>query len=264
MRYYRLCLAPHHSGPRWLSRIEFHVKVWGDESKTWPAQLQPWCKTCQRIRKRAHQAKMRGRDEPYKPRAPRMSREEARRRKRQRHAEMMEDPEYRQWRREYTREAAAARRRERGAEVRGRYGDASENRTLFDAQEVLEWVDQRGYRPIARSNETVARSMLRMEESGLVELEALDNLLLELDRPDALTLFDPIENATGWVPAPLATRRLCPSPLHAGPRWISWVEFSVREWSDEYKTHPARLQSHCKTCARRKAKSGGIPDEDRV
>ncbi len=49
-------------------------------------------------------------------------------------------------------------------------------------------------------------------------------------------------------------RKLCTSPLHAGPRWLLSIEFYAREWNHD-KTVALSLSSHCRTCVRLKQRA---------
>lgn len=114
MRRRRLCTSPHHRGPRWISHIEFHVKLWGDPEKTWIAQYQSVCRTCTRIHNRAAVAKRKGRDKPFNPWRPRQTPEQRREAARARYARRRRDPAYMENKRAKERENAAFRRRRAG------------------------------------------------------------------------------------------------------------------------------------------------------
>lgn len=118
MRQRRLCTSPLHRGPRYLSHVYFYVKVWGDIERTWPAQLQSHCMTCQRIALRTTQARRRGKSEPFRQQT-RMTREERRRRKRRSEKEYRKNPEYCEKKRRYAREWARAKRVKEGVRYRG-------------------------------------------------------------------------------------------------------------------------------------------------
>lgn len=115
MRTRRFCTSPFHRGPRWLLHTEFHVKKWGDETKTWPAQLQSQCKCCQRQNARVAVAWKRGKKEPYQKRADHKQDHKARNaRRRAKYRKQMKDPLWREERREYQRMMRAIRARQRG------------------------------------------------------------------------------------------------------------------------------------------------------
>lgn len=140
MRTRRLCHSPTHCGPRWLLHTEFYVKRWGDKGKTWPAQLQHHCKTCQRIHTRAVKAKQRGK-EPYKQRAPRLSHEELKRRKRLRYHEQKKDKEWLKNRRQLAAELATIKRRDAGVPPRKFKSKRTGTSVVVNAEPLLRWLE---------------------------------------------------------------------------------------------------------------------------
>lgn len=60
----KLCTSPLHKGPRWMLLLGFDVKTWGstEPGKEWVAQYQSWCRTCYRVASRRRKAIREGRD----------------------------------------------------------------------------------------------------------------------------------------------------------------------------------------------------------
>lgn len=201
MRTRRFCTSQLHKGPRWLCHTEFYVKVWGDESKTWPAQLQSRCIACQRIDSRIRSAEKHGRELQGigKPRElGGVGRKEILRRKRVRYQEWIEQPGNRQRRRdqqrEYAREWSAAKRREMGVPERGRR-NKTETRVMLDAQPLLEWIDSfegsgdNAFSQYSRLSDNTQHALRRARQQGVMELGAVDRVCVELSREDVLAVL---------------------------------------------------------------------------
>lgn len=149
-----------------MSHVEFHVKKWGDDEKTWPMQLQSECKCCQRIDGRIRLARKRGHDGPYKPRKPRMTPEQARAAKLRRYYN--ETPQQRRKRQKRQREDARMKRRLAGVPQRGagtweRYAherDGGTGQMRVPKGPFLEWFDEY----VAVTGTDVDGLMLRIED----------------------------------------------------------------------------------------------------
>lgn len=189
-RTFRICRGRDHCGPRWCLAVDFHVKVWGDSGKTWPAQLQSECKACQRKAGRERKAREEGRDvSTVKSYSGRISRDERLRRKRERYAEAMKDPEARARRRAQNREAAATRRRRRGARAVGawhRYRDDSSSVELVDAAPLLEWLEGGGGVQLSWGDK---QAVDRARVAGRMKVTIVDRILTALGRPDVFVVL---------------------------------------------------------------------------
>ena len=194
MRTRRFCRARIHAGPRWLLHTDFHVKVWGDAEKTWPAQLQSECKACQNRRARERKAAREGRDvRAVGVRGGAMSRAERLRRKRERYAEAMKDPEARALRRAQNREAAAVRRRRLGVGVAKGGGYvarrearlAGEDRLYLPVGPLVEWVE-----PLREGLPGELKKLLeRVEATGRISVVMADRVCVSLGRPDVMAVL---------------------------------------------------------------------------
>lgn len=141
MRTRRLCHSPIHCGPRWLLHTEFYVKKWGDDTKTWPAQLQHHCKTCQRIHTRKVKAKQRGHTIPYQQRKPRLSHEEIKRRKRKRYHAQKKNEKWLKHRRQLANELANIKRRDAGIPARNFKKPVTGRPNIINAEPLLRWLE---------------------------------------------------------------------------------------------------------------------------
>jgi len=206
MLRHRVCRAPYHAGPRWISWVEFHVKIWGDEEKTWPAQLQSWCKACQRIHLRTVQAKARGRSEPFGPRQVRMSRDEENRRRRIRYHERMQDPEWVANRRHQQRLYRLKRNRPVLLPVKPFQEWWIEFQ--YRTRNVTEWVEYpnrpiqslRVYRPAKAAeacggawNASQFSDLSRLKGKGTVPLDVVDAILFWAGEEHMLSILYPVE-----------------------------------------------------------------------
>lgn len=187
----RFCTSNHHTGPRWLLAIEFHVKVWGDETKTWPAQLQSQCKSCQRISSRIYQG-LAKRGVPYEARViPSPLTEEERRERRvikaKRYQNWINKPGNREDRKEYGRIYQEAKRREAGIEPRAKdevqvfvtHGD-----TRLPAGPLLEYCEAMGIQ---------SRHLVGLNNVNTVTLHRADVILQDAGHPYVLNLLYPLE-----------------------------------------------------------------------
>lgn len=197
MRRRRLCTAKGHQGQRWRLAVDFHVKVWGDSGKTWPAQLQSECKACQNRAARIRKARKEGRDLSMVSNRGAVSREERLRRKRERYAEAMKDPEARARRRAQNREAATARRRRDGVRAVGpwhRYRDDSSSSSVVfvDAGPLLEWLGELessgrgGWGGLPRGDK---KAVDYARVSGRMKVTTVDRILTGLGRPDVFAVL---------------------------------------------------------------------------
>lgn len=188
-RNFRICRGRDHCGPRWRLAVDFHVKVWGDSSKTWPAQLQSECKACQNRASRIRKARKEGRDLSGVSNRGGVSHQELLRRKRQRYAEAMKDPEARARRRAQNREAAATRRRRDGARAVGpwhRYRDDS-SVVWVDAGPLLEWLDGGGGVQLSSGDrQVIDRARVA---GGRMNVTTVDRILTALGRPDVFAVL---------------------------------------------------------------------------
>lgn len=139
MRTRRFCRSKLHEGPRWVSHTDFHVKVWGDAEKTWPAQLQSVCKACQRMHQR-EKIGIKRRGKAFEARKPRMTPEQVRARKRELYQEEKKDKARMEARRARAREVATFKRRERGVAARRFRNQQHTGEAIYvDAVPFLEW-----------------------------------------------------------------------------------------------------------------------------
>lgn len=197
IRTHRWCTSKWHVGPRWLSWTCFHVKVWGDEEKDWPAQLQSWCIGCGRIASRRRSAVRRGveLEEGWRG-APRAAMSEGERlaRKRERYRVWIREPGRREARRdqqrEYAREWSAARRREDGVPERGRMPKSgAETRVMLDSGPLLEWVGEVGEVGRERLGDAGRIALERGRKQGVMELGAIDTVCVELGREEMVSVL---------------------------------------------------------------------------
>lgn len=202
IRTHRLCTSKWHVGARWMSWTSFHVKVWGDEEGTWPAQLQSWCMGCGRIASRRRSAVRRGVEVEEgwrgKPRdaGDKLGDEEIRRRKRERYRVWIQEPGNRERRaegqREYMREwSAAARRRagvpERGRRRNGRVG--AETRVMLDSGPLIAWMDDPWEEWKGRLSDAGRTALARGRVQGVMELGAIDRVCVELGREEMVSVL---------------------------------------------------------------------------
>lgn len=180
-RSYRICRGPEHAGPRWVRAVDFHVKVWGDESKTWPAQLQSWCRACQNRAARERKAIKEGRSvELVTARKGRMGVEESRRRSRERYAEMIGGDERRKRLRERSREEAAIRRRKAGIAVRGGYSVREPVQEKVRVRPLKEWLA-----PLWNQlDERTVKTLDVIDDDGTILITTVDRILTKVGRPD--------------------------------------------------------------------------------
>ena len=179
------CLSPLHKGPTWLWIGEFYVKVWGDDSKEWPAQTQAICKTCTRLVARVRIAKAKGRSEPYGAKTAGQSAEERKRKKRERYKIWIAGVDKhgvanrikrRNRQRSYQRDRLALKRRAEGVAVRGpwlKYRNRQVPQGMMDATRFLEWWDE--VRTGEESN-NVARSIHRIRQQEVVSVDLVDRM----------------------------------------------------------------------------------------
>jgi hypothetical protein len=111
----KLCTAKHHEGRRFIHVSFFEARE--RDSSGAVVALQSHCRTCNRINQRISKG-IRRRGKPYAKRAPALPREEINRRRREKHRDAMNDPDYVERRREYARIYTEGKRREAGVEPR--------------------------------------------------------------------------------------------------------------------------------------------------
>ncbi len=212
----RLCTSKLHQGPRWMLSINFHVKKWGDDSKTWVAGLQSECKACQNTRSRRDKAIREGRDPDLTKPRNKISKEELARRKRAIYDKNMKNKKFKNHRRQQMREAATARRRAAGIAPRGSGGwkkhqkELQNHKVYVDAIPLLDhlkpWI-KRDQSAINKSKgqevglggwETERvfttdewKSILRMQETSTATTKSIDQLLTRIGRPDLFVILYP-------------------------------------------------------------------------
>lgn len=212
----RLCTSKFHQGPRWTLAINFHVKKWGDEEKTWVAGLQSECRACQNMRARRDKAVREGRDPNLtKPRG-KISKAEKAKRKKALYDKNMKNKKFREHRRQQMREASTARRRSLGVAPRGSGGwkkhkkKLQNHRVYVDATPLLDhlepWIE-RDQSAINKSKEQEVgiggwetervfttdewKSVLRMQETKIATTKSIDQLLTRIGRPDLFVILYP-------------------------------------------------------------------------
>lgn len=195
MRTRRFCRSPLHAGPRWRQHVDFWVKVWGDETKTWPAQLQSECKACQRTKQRI-KAGVQRRGVPYSVRKPKQTLEERNAQKRVAYKKRMSTAAGRAKQRQDAREWQTTKRRRDGIPVREAHRTVL-GVAMVDATALLEWIDRDSEKRYYGLGKTHQDTINRVRASGTIDLGALDRVLMRLRHEHLLIQFSEVPAKRG-------------------------------------------------------------------